>query len=453
MLSRFLLMCGACHILISAAVIAQTAPERVDLLTSHWYAEASDEALHSADRSNAILLALRGIPADPTQEDVRTYSDAFDALWRATASFSFRAEGLDTPTTMAFTPAGDRAVGIPTGASASGPARDAVSLWSTSDGALVAELLQIEGPMVFPSFGSDYGGDPFSPDGHLVSISIANFMAGTNLSGRVHVFETATGASVAELAGDYTHGFSRDGRRLMVAGMFEPEFVFFDTATWAEVARIPPGAMPHGHHIPFAGGDGMFYSILNHTIDPMGMSMDARTILVQLAETGPVELADLSSIGNYNIGGSFPVPIPSSDSPYLAFSNSDGDLFIMGLDGQMTATVPRRVNSPSLMAFVRGGQAVAVGDFVFGSTVRTEDISVFSLDGTELEPEITDTAPFLDLVANRDGRLRGIRGGPRLQPAPEWPTGLALYELVWPEIPAALQERIGEERITRDIPN
>lgn len=421
---------------------AQPAPERVDILRSHWYARASADALNDGDRADAILLALRGIPADPTEADLDPYRDAFDALWRGAASFSFQTD-MHTLHIVFFSRSGQRALLFPGGEALGALSGEDVRLVSPRDGSTVATLVGLAGKYPFLFQGFDQSVSAFSPDERFVAISAVERGVGAHgFSGTISVYDAMTGAAIRTVPGDYFHGFSSDSRMMLAGDMLEGGLQLYDTQTWQRLG----GTQSLGGVVsPFPGADGAFY-LLENTASDFGVG--GSLLLHRLDAGGLARVADLTELAAQDEPG-VPQPVASETTPYFALATPTGELAIVGLDGRISARVPARATSASTMAFVRGGQAVAVSDIpgAYGSSIG--GISVYALDGTLLESALEDREPFLDVVATPDGYRLGLLGGPRHYAAPGWPTGVALYERIWPQIPEQLRARIETERVVR----
>jgi hypothetical protein len=425
---------------------ANPAPTQIDLLQSNWYARASGDALGDGDRVRAILLALRGIPADPTEADLEPYADAFGALWRGAASFSFQTD-MSTLHVAFFSRSGHRALLLPAGEGLGAMSGEDVRLIAPSDGELVATLRSLDGTYPFFFQGFDQSVSAFSPDERLVAVSVVERGVGDyGFSGSIEIFDATTGAVIQSLPAENYHGFSGDSSHILIGNMFDGSLRMYDTQTWQQVGE-PFGFA--GVTSPFPGSDGAFY-VLENTTSDYG-SENGGLFLHRLAPDGAVRIADLTDLAAQGEPG-VPQPVASETTPFFALATPTGELAIVGLDGRISARVPARAASAYQMAFVRGGQAVAVSAPFEGSGVTHTDLQVIGLDGATLEPMLQDTAPFLDEVATPDGFRIAFSSGPRVYEAPEWPTGLELYSRVWTEIPDALKERIDAERISRSEP-
>lgn len=426
------------------AAAGQTAPDRFDHLQSHWFARASGDALSNGERARAILLALRGIPADPTEADVASYPEAFTALWRAAASFAFQTE-MDTLHIVHFSPSGHRALLFPAGEGLGTLSGQDPRLVSPGDGAVVAVLQELEGTYPFLFQAYDQSVSAFSSDNRLVAVSAIEAGVGEyGQRGSIRIFDATNGAALRSFPGDFFYGFSSDSRVVLSGDMIDNSLSIRDTQTGQLIAG--PFSFT-GVVTPFPGSDGAFYALENTNMD-YG-SDQGGLFLHRIDPGGMVTLADLTALAGQDQPG-VPQPVASATTPYFALATPRGELAIIGLDGRISASgVPARASSAYEMAFVRGGEAVAVADLFGRSGPIHRNVQVFALDGSPLEPRLQDSAPFLDIIATPDGYRLGVSSGPRYFEAPEWPTGLALYERIWPQIPEALRTRIEAERITR----
>lgn len=425
---------------------ADPAPTEIDVLQSSWYARASGDALGDGDRARAIVLALRGIPADPTEADLDPYAEAFTALWRGAATFSFQTD-MSSLHVAFFSRSGHRALVFPTGEATGAISGEDIRLVAPQNGEVVANLLGLEGTYPFLFQGVDQSVSAFSPDQRFVAVSAVERGVGDyGFSGSIHIFDATTGASIRSLPGDTFHGFSSDSRYFLAGDMIDATFRLYDTEGWHQ-AGGPFGFA--GVTSPFPGSDGAFYVLENRSSD-YG-SAEGGLFLHRLRPDGAVLIADLSELAAQDEPG-VPQPVASEKTPFFALATPTGEVAIVGLDGRISARVPARAVAADQMAFVRGGAAVAVAALLSGPYTRTSDVRVIALDGTSINPELRDTAPFLDAAMTRDGLRLAFTSGPRFYEAPDWPTGLELYERIWSEIPSAIKEGVDEERVRRPGP-
>lgn len=432
----------------AAAAAAQTAPDRIDLLQSEWYADAARAALDRGDRAGAILAALRGIPADPTEADAIDYEAAFDALYMAVVSFAFRAD-VSVASNVAWSPSGHRALthaAVAYGGTLSG---QGIDLWDPATGRRVAELMPPPGIAEFILDWEAMGGGPFSPDGRLVAVGRTDMSQGQGMQGRIRVFDAMTGAPVAEVAGDVMLGFSASGDMLLANSQYGDRTVIYDTASWQPVLDIGSETIPIGSYISaVAGSDNRFYVVHSAQIDPM--SMRASTRLLRLDRGGVSVVVDLTDLPGLDTAGIWAFPAANPQGPQLAFALNSGEVLVLGLDGQRLAMIPSRLAAHAAIAFVRDGSAIAITSRLGARLPGRVDVEVHALDGTPLETRIEDLAPFLDFLAAPDGSLVGGPVSARLRPMPDpWPSGVALYNRIWPQIPEALRAEIDAARIAR----
>ena len=206
---------------------------------SREFAAKSRDALATGDRMTAVIAALKGLPADPDDEDLARFSDAYDALLRASVSRSLR---LDLPvmSVLEFDGTGTRLASVGLFPSKDGDqSRTGLSLWDPRSGEKLAELLPIEA-MTDGAWGVQ--APAFSPDGRvLVQIAPAYDVA--------VVFDAATGAELARLPGHASGNlpnsggaaFSRDGSLLLTLGASPSVAHLWDTTDWQRVATAEFG--------------------------------------------------------------------------------------------------------------------------------------------------------------------------------------------------------------------
>ena len=430
---------------------ADPAPDSPDLLKSAWYTEEAKDALRRADRAEAILLALRGIPADPRPDDVGTYSGAFDALYLAAASVAFQAN-IPIDSSMFWGPNGRYLVTSDFTPDSRNFIDQAVELWDSQTGQVIAELLPAVGDHDYTNVNQFSGfSGPFSPDGTMIAISVSpEDYGGEPMSGQVNVHSTSTGQRIISVAGDMFQGWSQSGNSFIVSSRVGDEAWVYDTATWQVSARIPSGTFPGGTQYSYiAGSDDAFYAVHeSYNYSPEGLPGPSEVFLFRVDRTGARQVADLSALGGIaRISGfhSFGV---NRHQPYLALRIYGGDLVILGLDGTVRARIPHVANS-SYVEFVRDGTAIIVADQSVRADWDIENVRVFDLDGQSLEPDIRELVPLTDNVMSPRGLWITYALNSRRADPDAWPTGVALHDMIWEAIPPELKALISAERIER----
>lgn len=206
---------------------------------SRDFATESREALGRGERTAAIVAALKGLPAEPAEDDLVRFGDAYDALVRAAVSRSIR---LDLPviSVFEFDSTGTRLASVGLFPSPDGDqSRSSLALWDPRSGEQVAELLPIEA-LTDGAWGVQ--APAFSPNGRfLVQIAPAEGVA--------VVFDAASGAEIARLPGHDPGtlpnsggaAFSRDGSLLLTLGASPTVAHLWDTTNWQSVASAKFG--------------------------------------------------------------------------------------------------------------------------------------------------------------------------------------------------------------------
>lgn len=88
-------------IIAAMAVLAggSLAADELADFQSREFANEAREALATGGRSGALVAAMKGLPADPEDEDLARFDEAYNALLR---SFVSRAVQLDLPVMSVF---------------------------------------------------------------------------------------------------------------------------------------------------------------------------------------------------------------------------------------------------------------------------------------------------------------------------------------------------------------
>lgn len=427
---------------------AQPAPDRLDILQSHWHADRADRALRAGDRTGAVVAALHGIPATPTAPDEATYAAAFEALFRAVASRSFQTD-LQSEQVVTWSPDGTRAISESAGGGRPHPRSSGTVLWNPITGTAIAELLPPRGYAEGHTIGYYGFVSTFSADSTRLALAQTSFDASDGSDGTVSVFDAVTGALIAQVPGDVFLGFSSGGDLIAVQSIFNDVLQLIDTGTWQVVHQLTTSQLD-GFSIVAVLADraGGFRLMLTGDWDDGG-APDVR--YARIDRSGWQGLADLGAIPGFEIGNSWAALIGSVESDHALVMTDRGEGLVLGPDGQMVAAIPDVFGSYSSPMFVRGGQAIAFHDGFWGDgDNRLDHIRVFDLSGTPLVPQAMDLVPFLDRMTNRQGYLIGTGVNPQVVgPGRMTATGVGLHDQIWPLIPEDIRARIEADRITR----
>lgn len=151
------------------------------LKASQLKAEASEAALAKGDRRQAMALALQGLPANFTDQDIAKYPEAYEALY-----FAVRSRSVRLPTQGALHASFNKqgTVVATVSAEVGGSSRkEALKIWDVETESLIAELLPVE---LSGTVASTLGPAQFSADGN----KIFGVHGGT---GRLSSWDTQTG--------------------------------------------------------------------------------------------------------------------------------------------------------------------------------------------------------------------------------------------------------------------
>ncbi|WP_339983688.1 WD40 repeat domain-containing protein [Gymnodinialimonas ulvae] len=439
-------------IILGEAAVADPAPERTDLLQSAWHVEQSRDALLSGDRATAILAALRAIPDTPTEADVETYSDAFDALHLAAASRAFQSD-IPLDSSVFWSPNGRYLVSAPLIPDISGISEQTTVLWNTATQQPIADLLPGLGTNDYTNVNQFSAfGNPFSPDGDRIAISLSpEADSSEDMAGEIQIFDTATGQRLTSVAGDMFMGWSQSGQTMLISNRIGNLHWLYDTSTWQVVAEYPYETFEGGSQWGFfPGSDDAFYAVHEiYQYDPNGASLGPNPIhLYRLARDAGGQIADISDLRGIMTGLYFNAFSVNRFAPYVATTVYPSELVIMGLDGQVRSRIAD-VSALSFVEFVRDGTAVMIADPAFLETWSLDHVRVFDLDGASLDAELREVAPITDNLRTPDGAVITFPNGLRRALRDPRPVGLELYEEVWPEILPELQAQIDDERVRR----
>lgn len=201
---------------------------------SRDFAAASHKALGAGDRVKAIVAALKGLPAEPGEDALARFDEAYDALLRAAVSRSVR---LDLPvlSVFEFDGTGTRLASVGLFPSPDGDqSQSGLTLWDPRSAKKLAELLPIE-DLTSGAWGVQ--APAFSPDGRFL-VQMAP------VAGVAVVFDASEGKEIARLPGHAPGtlpnsggaAFSRDGSLLLTLGASPTVAHLWDTTDWQRVA-------------------------------------------------------------------------------------------------------------------------------------------------------------------------------------------------------------------------
>ena len=424
--------------------------DRLARLMSEDFARQAEQHLASCDRGNALIAALRGLPEDPNDEDFERFDHAALLMFRAVASRAIRIDGQGTHL-VAFSPNGLRVAAAGFGGEQwdDGPTSDAnapPALYDAQTGARIAELLS-PGIAFSPSV-QNARPPQFSPDGRLIAV-FGLMDAG------VHLFDGLTGAPIRVLESGVEArsmfgvlggalGFSPDGTRF--AGFAEDVLTVWDVASGAIVDRYGLGIVDNALHWPFGWTHDGAILVQRMELTTVPNARPGRTWLETL-RNGAVErvfaMPDVPgdghglTIGDISRAGPQKIFLTATGRPLLLDWETGAFLEFAGVFG--------------MVAFTRGGEAVvSISDA--GLSNRTAGVAVFDLDGTPLPPEPHDYLPLDRLVCDLSGNGIGgyfPDGTTPAYAAADVPTGKALYDWVWANVPEEVRAAVSADRVVR----
>lgn len=437
---RMLAAAVATSLALAAPATAQDDSARLIQLMSQDFARQSLAALHEGDRPGALALALRGLPDQPTAEDLVAHSDAMFALELA---YGARVPRIDQDRDARFSVNSDgtRAF-VSHWENSARPAQQGFpqALIDPRDASVIKELdpqIDVHG-ITTPGLTAS-----FSPDGTILAVP-------TNKTAAVHLFAAGDGSYLGVLSPrsegkgiGYEIGFSADGR-LFARGHAVPGA--------ASINVWDVGTQRLIHYLPMSNAsDGKQW--------PLGWDHDGG-LLVQTVKRNPTPgAADQLLIQRWAFDGAKQDLFETTDHPFdadlSAFSYpSTGLLFLSGEKGVQavelaTGNIRFSVPSPgAYIALARNGSTVVLRP---RKLVPPNQFLVFDLAGNRLETSGADAIPFMHAIfsaqGHRIGQSRGLLATTYL--GEDLPQGLALYETVWAGLSDAEQSEINTERVPR----
>lgn len=426
------------------------ADDRLARLMSDDFARQAEQHLASCDRGNALIAALRGLPEDPTEEDFSRFERTSLLMFRAVAARTIRIDGQGTHL-VAFSPNGLRLAVVGFGGeqwdNTTTPDRNAPpALYDTQTGARVAQLLAPE--IAFAPTAGNPRPPHFSPDGRLIAVFGL-------MDGRVHLFDGLTGAPVGVLESGLQAlsmfsflgsglGFSHDGARF-AAGV-DDALLVWDVASGTLLHRYATGVVDGILHWPFGwthDGAILVQRMESATLPDL---RPGRTWL-ETWRNGGVEgvfaLPDLPGDGHGMTVGDI-----SRAGPQKIFQTATGRPLLLDWE---TGAFLEFQGVFGMVAFTRGGEAV-VSISQAGLTDRSDGVSVFDLAGNRLTPEPHDYLALDRLVCDLSGNGIGgyfPDGTTPVYAAADVPTGKALYDWVWANVPEGVRAVVSADRVVR----
>lgn len=433
---------GLIHVLAGPG-LAQNDATRLAKLMSEQYAKQAVTALRKGDREAAIGYALRGLPAEPTEEDLAVYHDAMFALELAHGA---RVPRIDQDRSARFSVNSDGT-------------RAFISHWEDSsrpdagdfpqaiidprDSTLIRELepqIEVQG-ITSPAISAS-----FSPDGAILALP-------SNKTSSVHLYaaedgtylgEMKPGAEAASGSGSgYEVGFSSDGR-LYARGYLVGRSAgihIWDVASRELLHHLPMESRTNARQWPIGWNDsgGLFVQTTLKDQDPgqndqvtiEKWTLDGRKSDFHSTERPPHD----SGIG--------PFPFPSAG--LLLLSVTEGLVALDMATGQVRFST--KASAP-FVASARGGQAFVIKP---RQLIPPDEFIVVDLQGNELEITGKDAIPFMhDVFSLRGNRITEATGMLATTYTGDGiPSGIELYEEVWGAIDASEKSAIDAERVLK----
>ncbi|MEO1798647.1 MAG: hypothetical protein AAFR53_16825, partial [Pseudomonadota bacterium] len=440
MFSRFLLSAAAAVVIASGALAQTTsqAERLADLISKDFTSQALD-ALNTGLRAEAITLALRALPPDPTEADLEKYAPAMEALTMAAVARHVRLP-LPSPAWAQFNRCGDRLltselIGINGGVDQIGAV-----LWSTEDASKIATLFTPQ-ELNTDGFGAPH--PVFSPDCTLI--------AGVGVgAGRVAIFDGRTGALLRDI-GQVSIGrgvsgpvFSADGTRLAITDHEANTLTLWDTATWNVVAQIPSASL-FEFRMYAPGGAGSEITIYQREGNPL---QEYRFLIRALSADGSVE-----TLATFTDQNEAPQPNPgfsqatSPDGNWFISHDANFGGLVINRAGAIVYKRPPDQQGTAPLVFSRDGSSVVqLAILQPNSTAVDIDLATGAAGPADLE----DMLPYLHVVFTLDGAFAAVQQyGVPAYGGEDLPRGLALYDELWGALDPAQQAAINEDRVPR----
>lgn len=411
-----------------APKISATVSDDIVALRSLEFAREAQDALRSGDRAGALIASLKGLPADPQEEDFERFDVAHLMLFRAAAARAFRSNtqslaeyGVTADGTRALVRFWDGSVHSKTRA----------YLYNAGNGKQIAEFIHPDRPQ--EGYTGDGTAPLLSPDGQHVAIQLFG-------GDRVAIFRTSDGVFERDLiipnpdlsgpegVHSASAGYSRDGHQVAVQN--GGRLFLFDPLSGILASEV---GLPDGAYLAGWGHDGRLYFTRRSLDTPMEVVVYYNGVFAAL-----VTLTRASGDPDFNAQIS-----PSVQSSNFIAVGDDEAFTVYDRNGQRRFSIGGGL--PAM--FVRQGEAVITLD-VTGDVGK--NLKVFSIDGAELEVRFEDYVRVDNGLFDQDGQLISYRDDERII---QWdgkgtPLGRELYDFVWAAIPDEIRARISEERIS-----
>ncbi|WP_157374340.1 WD40 repeat domain-containing protein [Salipiger sp. CCB-MM3] len=406
------------------------------LEASESYAREAERLLHTGNRQAAIIAALKGLPAEPTEEDFERFNAAHLLLYRSVASRVLRLP-LEEPAFPAKSASGG--VVSPTGEVMATMSEHGAQLYSMPEGELVADLRKPDGTTLLAT-SYPY----FTSTGDLVVIAPMD-------APTLHFFDGRTGAYRASVdfpipdperllrsrnALIWPIGFSHNDQTLAVntaVGHFLVELADYSLKPLPlpERRQFELSCLPDGTFLPFEGfrqredevNVGTVYIYDGQDLTPI-FSIPRDPEWIQ-SEGGMVVNRQGNAAFTRDGGSERVVIFDGKGTPRLKFSDSDG-----------------------YHAFVRDGTAIAYRNPT-GSL--HESLKVLSIStGEQVAAEFSDYPVLDQTLFDLDGNNRMDQsphfGVPRYR-GEDIPTGIALIEMALGSVSETELAEVQDERI------
>lgn len=425
------------------SALAETQSERLARLTSDDFARQSQKLLVTGDRPGAIIMALRGLPNEPSQADIDVYPQAHGALLEAMVSRALRLPLL-VESYAPVDPTGRRVATI--GAlplDAQRPTHgEPLKLWDAQTGRLIAQ------PLPLSSTTSDGVGPPspaFSPDGRFLAMV-------ANQTGDVVVFSATDGSELWRQRPYRTNSislgltFSPDSSRLMTTGGAPGNSAgssvdVWDVATGALIVsdRGDLGCL----YVPITGGRGSKMHFLRSGYQEF---CGGQRMVVRVDAAGIQDVLDLRSLNNLFLSSLG--RLDDSGTKLLMATEELGSV-VVGMDGSMHANLPPAILGSTFMEFARGATALVSPREHSGGVAG--GIVLFDFQGTRLDPMVEDGLRYTHGVYTPSGVRIGWHDetGRKTYLGADLPRGKALYDYVWANLPEHVRQTVQADRVQR----
>ncbi|MBJ3762896.1 WD40 repeat domain-containing protein [Maribius pontilimi] len=433
-------ICGALAIFLGLSGAAHAQDARLLKLLSEDFARSSHGHLTRCDRGTAIIDALRGLPADPSADDMQTFDAAAQALLNAVGSRALRIPRTFRQITS-VSPDGRRVFAGEQRFDAAVEDGQPWSLFDPQTGALVADLVPFDE-------ANDTGvmlSEPpvFSPDGSLIAVPVIS-------DASIRLFAAEDGRELRRLTGLQKRGnigatilpvgFNGDGSRYAAYGI--GMILVWDVATGQIVVQhdVPLSNDPSIYPVGWDHLDRLLVSVQSGRSDDQSYTSQVIEIWDDTGARQP--LLDLSSAVEQTVGPLFTHLSPRT--AHMAIPVGRPVLQTWTLDGTRIGEVPMGFG---YVVFTPDGKGVTA----WNPDAADARVRRFSLiDGSEVPVQPHDSIPFLHYVCDMDGEGLGIglnRFGNATYTGADLPTGRALYDFVWTNLPQQVRDLVESDRL------